>query len=64
MKPKQASKGWRKIQRPLANPATGHAIKTRRISQRRAKHGLLAIVVFGMDGWMDSDSQGATDRIM
>jgi hypothetical protein len=45
MKPKQASNGWRKIQRPLAKPATGQATKKRRISQRRAKHGLFAIVV-------------------
>ena len=47
MKPKQASKGWRNIQRPLAKPATGQATKTRRSSHRRAKHGLLAIVVVG-----------------
>jgi hypothetical protein len=53
IKPKQDSKGWRKIQRPLANMATGHATKKRRINQRREKHGLLAIVKVAVAGWMD-----------
>jgi hypothetical protein len=49
-KPKQASKGWRKIHRPEAKKATGQATKMRRRIQRRAKQGLPAILTKSLEG--------------
>mmetsp|Transcript_7495 Transcript_7495/g.10651 ORF Transcript_7495/g.10651 Transcript_7495/m.10651 type:complete len:82 (-) Transcript_7495:58-303(-) len=45
MKPKQAPNGCKNIHKPAQKPATGHAMKTKRIIQSKAKQGLDAIVV-------------------
>jgi len=54
MKPKQASKGWRKMKRPDANPAANHAMK-RTMIHRRAKQGFPAMIVFQRNDMLMTD---------